>query len=343
MEVIDAQVHLNHIGFDACVAAMDAVGIDAAIIDQFPPVGERLPGGAMRHSYASAEDAVRRLPSRFAYVARLDPADPELFRLMAEVRTHPGCLGIRVDQPPRERFSEKGYAHFFALAERHLLPTWIVLPGRLDELLPYASAFANLPFIVDHAGMPEVWDRADPARFAPLDALLALARFPNVAVKWGHVTKLSACPFPYDDVLAQLRRAVDAFGPERVMWESDWTQCAGHETLAEMFFAIRFSSLFSDAEKSWLLGRSARTVMRWDRRDDRVDVIAVAAADWDAFAGAVAEQGRLGNGCVRVVRLAPGETFASALGTRCISTAPLPGADRVSVEQAAAAAVSGRA
>ena len=343
MEIIDAQVHLNHLGFEACVAAMDAVGIDAAIIDQFPTSGRRLPGGAMRYDYASAEDAVRRLPDRFAYVARLDPADPELPRLMADVRTHPGCLGIRVDQPPRAQFASDGYAGFFALAQRHRLPTWIVLPGRLDELAAYARAFPDLPFIVDHAGMLEHWDRGDPDRFAPLDALLALASFPNVAVKWGHMTKLSALPFPYDDVLAQLRRVVDAFGAERVMWESDWTQCSGAETLAEMLFAIRLSPLFSQEEKVWLLGRSARTVMRWDRLDDRVDVVAVGEAQWDDFSDALVVQGRLPNARVRVIHLTRGGIAAWPAGARCISTAPLPGADRVSVAEAAAATVSGRA
>ena len=343
MEIIDAQVHLNHVGFEGCVAAMDATGIDAAIIDLFPPSGQRLPGGAMRHDYAVAEDAVRRLPGRFAYVARLDPADPELERLMAELRGHPGRLGIRVDQPPRAQFADQLYGPFFALAQRHALPTWIVLPGRLDELAPYARAFPDLPLIVDHAGMPEIWDRADPDRFAPLEALLALARYPNVAVKWGHMTKLSARPFPYPDVLAQLRRVVDAFGAARVMWESDWTQCMGCESLAEMLFAIRFSALFSDDEKAWLLGRTARTVMRWERADDTIDMVVVAAEDNAAFGRAFAAQGRLANGRVRVARLAPDEHFGPPAGVRCVSTAALAAARRVSVAQAAVAAVTGRA
>jgi predicted TIM-barrel fold metal-dependent hydrolase len=341
MEIIDAQVHLNQIGLDACVAAMDAVGIDAAIIDEYPTSGQPI-GDAVRYDYASAEDAARRLPGRFAYVARLDPADPELARLMAEVRTHPGRLGIRVDQPPRERFADGGYAGYFALAQRHRLPTWIVLPGRLDELAPYARDFPDLPFVVDHAGMPETWNRTDPDRFAPLAALLALARHPNVAVKWGHMTKLSARPFPYDDVLVHLRRVVDAFGAERVMWESDWTMCMGHETLAEMLFSIRLSPLFTAAEKSWLLGGSARAVMRWARPDDGVDVVVVDAGHRAAFSRAVAARGRLRHGRVRVCCPAPGETVAWPDGARCVSTRLLPGARHVGIDAAALSAVTGR-
>jgi hypothetical protein len=190
--------------------------------------------------------------------------------------------------------------------------------------------------------MPERWDRADPDRFAPLEALLALARHPNVAVKWGHLTKLSALRFPYDDVLAQLRRVLDAFGAQRVMWESDWTQCAGAETLAEMLFAVRVSPRFSDEEKAWLLGRTAQTVMRWDRSDDRIDVVAVAEQDWDGFLAALATQGRLPNARVRVVRMALGQAVAWPDGARRVSTAPIAGTESVSVTQAASVAVSGR-
>src|SRR5690348_10256787 len=219
MDIIDGQVHLNHLGLDACIAAMDAVGIDAAIIDQYPPTVTHLPGGAFRCSYDISEAAVRRFPSRFAYVARIDPADPDMAELVAEVRSHPGRLGIRVDQPSAELLAGAAYAAFFRAAQESEVPIWIVLPGRLAELRPHLEAFPDLRFIVDHAGMPENWERTGSNRFAPLNALIELARYQNVAVKWGHMTKMSARPFPYHDVLAQLRRVIDAFGAERVMWE----------------------------------------------------------------------------------------------------------------------------
>jgi predicted TIM-barrel fold metal-dependent hydrolase len=124
---------------------MDAVGIDGAIIDQFPPTVTRLPGGAIRYSYDISEEAVRRFPARFAYVARIDPADPDMERLIAEVRTHPGRLGIRVDQPSPPAFAEGGYAAFFRTAMRSDVPIWIALPGRMPELKPYTRGIAREP------------------------------------------------------------------------------------------------------------------------------------------------------------------------------------------------------
>jgi predicted TIM-barrel fold metal-dependent hydrolase len=339
MDIIDGQVHLNHLGLDACVAAMDAVGIDAAIIDQFPATATVLPGGAVRCSYDASEAAVRRFPSRFAYVARIDPVDPEMERLVAELRTHPGRLGIRVDQPSAEALAGDGYAALFRAATESDIPAWIVLPGRLAELRPHVEAFPDLQFIVDHAGMPENWQRTGSDRFAPLSALIELARYPNVAVKWGHMTKMSARPFPYHDVLAQLRRVIDAFGAERVMWESDWTQCRGHETLAEMLFSLRVASVLTDSEKEWILGRSAEALMRWDRPDDKVDTVLVDLSRWDDFRSALAVAGRLPHGGVKAVPLNGEAVPASA---RRVSTVALSGTRQVTLAGAVYAMLHGR-
>lgn len=324
---------------EACLAAMDAVGIDGAVIDEFPPSGVRLDNGVLRCAYRASEEAVRRHPSRFAYVGRIDPADPDMERLIAETRSHPGRLGLRVDQPPAAIFASGGYRPFFTVAARHGVPVWTVLPGRLPELVPYLEAFPDLRVVVDHAGMLERGDN-DPARpFHSLDALLALARYPNVAVKWGHVTEWSHEPFPYGDALRQLRRVLDAFGSKRVMWESDWTQCLGHQTLAEMLFSIRLADLLSPEEKADVLGRTTLAVMGWERTEDRVDTILVAPGDWDAFSARLKQAGQLLHGGVAIRRL--GED--AARGARTVSTAPAgPDTRQVSVAQAAEAALYGR-
>ena len=340
MEIIDGQVHLNHLGLDACVAAMDAVGVDGAIIDQFPPTATRLEGGAIRCTYENSDAAVRRIPARFANVARIDPTDPDLERLVAEVRTHPGRLGVRVDQPPAALLAGDAYAAFFRAAQRSEVPIWIVLPGRLAELRPHVEAFPDLQFIVDHAGMPETWPRTGSDRFAPLGALIELARYRNVAVKWGHMTKMSARAFPYHDVLAQLRRVVDAFGPQRVMWESDWTQCRGHETLAEILFSLRLALVLSETEKEWILGRSALSLMRWDRPDDTVDTVLVDPSRWDDFSAALAAAGRLPHGGVKAVQLGEETVLTSA---RQVSTVALPRTRQVTVAGAVYAMLNGRA
>ena len=62
-------------------------------------------------------------------------------------------------------------------------------------------------------------------RIAQLDAVVDLAQYPNLALKWCHApARLSGEPYPHRDVLPHLRRVIDAYGVEHVMWASDYTQ-----------------------------------------------------------------------------------------------------------------------
>src|ERR1700720_2183836 len=61
---------------------MDAMGVSAAVLDDWPPTRQKLPSGITRFEYPFAEEAVRRFPARFAYVVRFDPNDPEIDQLV---------------------------------------------------------------------------------------------------------------------------------------------------------------------------------------------------------------------------------------------------------------------
>ena len=124
------------------------------------------------------------------------------------------------------------------------------------------------------------------------------------------------------------------------MWESDWTQCRGHETLAEMLFSLRLALVLSETEKEWILGRSALSLMRWDRPDDTVDTVIVDPSRWDDFSAALAAAGRLPHGGVKAVQLGEETVLTSA---RQVSTVALPRTRQVTVAGAVYAMLNGRA
>lgn len=340
MEVIDVQVHLNAVGHRAGLAAMDALGIDGLVIDQWPRTFTRLPNGAVRCSYDFALEASRLHPARFAFLARPDQRDPDLVQLMADLQRLPGCVAIRVDQPPAAALRESAYDLLFATAARLDFPTCVIVPGRVGDIEPMIRRHDSLQFVIDHAGMPLEWRPDDPRRFEPLGELLKLARYPNATVKWGHVTKLSQHPFPFPDVLDQLARTVDAFGRERVLWESDFTFGSGYETWGESLFSIRSAERFSDDDKAWILGRAARRALRWDRPDDRVDAVLVDEQDWDAFHQLLARTGRLVSHRVRLEKVGAGAALTPQ--KRMVSTLALAGTHAASLGEAVEAAISGR-
>jgi predicted TIM-barrel fold metal-dependent hydrolase len=286
MDLVDAQVHLNRLGanwdhtdnavkVEHAVATMDALGLTAVLIDEWAgfanPVTKRghlpgyfLPNGAMRGEHPFSDKAVELYPERFAYVARIDPLDPELESLMAGVQSRPGALGLRIVPIPEagelELYERGSFDPLFASAEHHSVPIFAWFPGRSHMLAPTLEKFPKLQLILDHCGLSR-----DEGNFAhQLDQVCRMARFPNLALKWCHApSQLSSKPYPFDDVLPHLRRAIDAFGAERIMWASDHTQSKTHHSWAEALFYLRDSVQLSATEKEWILGRSVRAILRW--------------------------------------------------------------------------------
>ena len=56
---------------------------------------------------------------------------------------------------------------------------------------------------------------------------------------------------------------MDAFGPDRVMWASDYTVSRRRANWGEALFSIRHSPSLSEDEKAAMLGRTARRILNW--------------------------------------------------------------------------------
>jgi predicted TIM-barrel fold metal-dependent hydrolase len=64
-----------------------------------------------------------------------------------------------------------------------------------------------------------------------------------------------------------LRRAIDAFGADRIMWASDYTQARTEMgiTWAQALYYVLESDQLSETEKEWLLGGSVRKALHWPK------------------------------------------------------------------------------
>jgi len=84
-------------------------------------------------------------------------------------------------------------------------------------------------------------------------------------MKWGHVSAMfDAAAWPGDTLWPVLRRAVDAFGPERLFWASDYSVNQRGETWAELLFGVRGCPLLTDEEKAGILGGGLRRWIAWE-------------------------------------------------------------------------------
>ncbi len=286
MEIVDSQIHFGPGGIDKTLAAMDAVGVDAVLADEFWGLdnwgpGYTLPNGAYRVTSPTAELAAWLHPDRFSYVLRIDRLDPEAESLVRMAKDAPPCRAIRMlpalTAAELEAFASGAYDPIFTLAERIGMPVFLFIAGHVELMPRYLAQFPRLQFIVDHCGMPmeaniSFLDAATPDQqhsgpdVAYFDEVLKLAVHPNVALKWSHAQGMFGMrDYPSIGLRPYLRRAIDAFGANRVMWASDHGGNQTGETWGELVHYIRDSPDLSADEKSWLMGRTVRTVLGWEK------------------------------------------------------------------------------
>ncbi|HEX2172652.1 MAG TPA: amidohydrolase family protein, partial [Dehalococcoidia bacterium] len=178
-------------------------------------------------------------------------------------RSQPHMLGIRMTfhRPYWAAWLSDGSLDWFwAACEREGIPLMILVPGLLDKVPPIAELHSGLTLILDH--MARSSSLRDEACFADLDDLLALARYPNVAVKTTAVPCYTSQPYPFANMHEYVRRIYDAFGPHRMLWGSDYTRlpCSYRECLDLFRKELDF---LSEDDKEWVLGKTAADLLDW--------------------------------------------------------------------------------
>jgi L-fuconolactonase len=263
-DVVDAQIHVRGEP-GLAVAAMDAVGVEAAVVDIYPPDAQVDNDGITHYDLRLARTAIERFPGRFAYMGRVDPAAPDLDDIMERFADTPDLVCVRTSE--RADLEAGRDAPMLAAAGRFGIPVMIVVAGRHEAMMRYLAEFDEVQFILDHVAMDALAPRtARPSIRASVDALLDYAPYPNVAVKWTQAPRLSQERYPFRDVLEQLTRTVEAFGADRVMWGSDYTVTRHHHTYAEALFYVRDTDLLSDSDKGQVLGATLRRILQWPQK-----------------------------------------------------------------------------
>lgn len=235
---------------------MDRTGVQRAVIVPPSPAGD---------SNAYALECVASCPDRLGVMGRFDPEALGAREALEQWRAQPGMLGIRMTwyKPRWSRWlgeDSASIAWFWQACERLGIPVMMLMPGMLDRLAPIAERHPGLTLIIDHLGRRS--ELRDDACFADLDEMLALARFPNVAVKASAVPCYSTAPYPFANLDPYLRRVFDAFGPRRLMWGSDFSRlpCSYRECVDHFRCALGF---LGDEDRRRVMGRTLETLLRW--------------------------------------------------------------------------------
>src|SRR5262252_405246 len=275
MPTIDVQVHAyerNHPGRpwvgtlhgpaemtgDQMMAAMDEVGVDAAVLVS--------PFSMYGYDPSYALEVQQKHPGKFCLVRPVDANDPGVGETIADWATKPGTVGVRIMM--RDNVStdpaDPGINRVLAAAATHSLAVNLLCWGRLEQAGQLAARNPNTQIVIDHLGLQQPFKPPPPAQpWADLPKVLALAQHDNVAIKISGACTLSHEKFPYNDIWDPLGRLFDAFGFHRCMWGTDWTRAVKLLTYKEGVEAFRVTSRLSDSDRAQLMGGAVAQIYKW--------------------------------------------------------------------------------
>ena len=271
---IDSQVHAYErnrperpwVGFlrgpdevtgDDMVAAMDAVGVDGALLVS--------PFSLYRYDASYVLEVYGKHPGKFGLIKPFDPRSENVSDEIAEWAATPGVVGVRLmlTAEPYEA-DDPGINRILAASGQAGVPVNVMGSGELPLLLELARRHPDTQVVIDHVGLVQPQEPpAPPEPFADLANVLSLAECDNVAIKISGACTLSQQPFPYPDIWEPLAKVFDAFGFDRCLWGTDWTRALNILTYEQGVESFRVTDSLSDAERSALMGGTLAKIYNW--------------------------------------------------------------------------------
>jgi predicted TIM-barrel fold metal-dependent hydrolase len=272
--IVDAQVHLwkaespdwpwvpgrkpqlpEPFSIEKLVPLMDEAGVDRAVI--VPP---SWPGD--RNDYAI--EAVRRYPTRFAIMGRI-PLDPKSAALLPKWKEQPGMLGLRLTfmREQAALFTSGAADWLWPAAEKAGLTIMVFPPGNVPKLAPILERHPGLHLIIDHMSLTAEIAQERKIKES-IDAVVALAKYPNVSVKVSSAPTYSFESYPWRDLTEHIKRCFDAYGPQRCYWGTDLTNAFAKSTYRQRVTHFTEELPFlSESDKDWVMGRAIMQRLNW--------------------------------------------------------------------------------
>ena len=268
MLIVDAQVHIWGAGLPTNPAhrqisafsaydllkEMNGAGVDAAVVH---------PPGWDPNSNDLAMESASQHPNRLSVLGNFPLDRPESRSLIEGWKQRPGMLGLRFsfNQPHQRNWPTDGTMDWlWAAVELGGVPVALAAANFLPVVGQIAEGHPGVRLIVDHMGRPT--GTKDEEAWATLPELLALAKYPNVAVKATGAPGYSSAPYPYSNIHDHIHRIYDAFGPERMFWGTDITRmpCSWRQCIT--LFTEELPWL-SESDKELIMGRALCSWLDW--------------------------------------------------------------------------------
>jgi len=168
---------------------------------------------------------LKKYPGRFKAHGLIDPTDPQVAEKLEYWMTEHDLSGMRfspiyyvkgnhggddwLTSPAHHRVWEKA-------GDLGAVFNFFIHTDQLPRLEKMIQRYPQVSAVIDHMSQID-FGVDDP--LPDLKKLLALARYPNVAVKISDLTSVSKSgKYPFPDAYPWVKRVYDAFGPDRLLW-----------------------------------------------------------------------------------------------------------------------------
>ncbi|WP_434426373.1 amidohydrolase family protein [Nannocystis pusilla] len=241
-EQLQAHLHENHVRGAIAVQARSSLDETRWLL-----------GLAERHSFIAG------------VVGWVPLTAPDLARHLDALAPHPALLGVRhvgVDDPDDELLLRPDFDRgIAALAKYDLAYDIIIRERHLPQALKLVDRHPRQTFVLDHMARPEI--SREPS--APWQShLRLLAERPNVYCKLsGLTTGADWQRWDTEDLRPYTDLVLEAFGPRRLMFGSDWPMCllsCEYRKWTETVQAL--TAALSPDERAWLWCQTAQHAYR---------------------------------------------------------------------------------
>lgn len=201
-------------------------------------------------------------PSVLGVVGWLDLFNPDHRRIYEKFRKHPKFKGFRImiqDMQDAYRILAPGFVKALReYAEEGVPVDLLLVSGQMDAVLKLLEQVPDLRGVIDHIAKPPIRDK----EMEPWKQFMAeFARYPQIYCKLsGMVTEGDHNQWRKEDFLPYIRTVVDLFGPQRVMFGSDWPVCLLAADYSEVMDILSGSlpEAWGEYERGRLFGENAK-------------------------------------------------------------------------------------
>lgn len=204
-------------------------------------------------------DVAARHPFIRKVVGWVDLAAPDIEGRLATLRPQPRLAGFRhiLQSEPPEKLADPSFRNGISKLEEYGYTYDILIyPKHLRAAMDLTDAFPNQPFVLDHLAKPPIRHKQiEPWR----KQLKELARRDHVCCKLsGMVTEAATNAWKQEDLFPYVEIALEAFGPHRLMFGSDWPVCLLAGTYDKVISVVdTFVNALSPTERQHIMGATA--------------------------------------------------------------------------------------